>query len=91
MSASTGVAVSGQAYAKMVLHALKHPDDPVCGLLIGPDKIQGSKKKGEIICADAVPLLHTHMLHPQLRLGVELVRLTRIHRSLLSCVDLNKR
>lgn len=72
MSSLNGAAISGSAYAKMVLHALKHPQDAVCGLLIGPED-NGLSKRGEVLCADSVPLLHTHMLHPQLRLGVELV------------------
>lgn len=71
MSLPSGAAVSGCAYAKMVLHALKHPQDCVCGLLIGTEASECCKR-GEVLCTDAVPLLHTHMLHPQLRLGVEL-------------------
>lgn len=71
MSLPSGAAVSGCAYAKMVLHALKHPQDCVCGLLIGTEANECCKR-GEVLCTDAVPLLHTHMLHPQLRLGVEL-------------------
>ena len=72
MSGAKGVAVCASAYAKMVSHALRHHRDPVCGLLIGPGD-QPAGKNSEIICAEAVPLLHTHFLHPQLRLGVELV------------------
>lgn len=72
MAAPTGAAISGCAYGKMVLHALKHPQDAVCGLLIGPEK-NDLGRRGEVLCADAVPLLHTHMFHPQLRLGVGLV------------------
>ncbi|KAL8440331.1 hypothetical protein Efla_000219 [Eimeria flavescens] len=72
MAAPAGVAVGCLAYAKMILHGIKHPQDAVCGLLIGSQD-SGCCKRGEVLCADAVPLLHTHMLHPQLRLGVELV------------------
>lgn len=72
MSVPCGAAVSGCAYATMVLHAIKHPQDSVCGLLIGTEDSELCKR-GEVLCADAVPLLHTHILHPQLRLGVELV------------------
>ncbi|XP_026191919.1 uncharacterized protein LOC34623452 [Cyclospora cayetanensis] len=56
----------------MILHALKHHQQPVCGLLVGPEDTK-SGKQDFVLCADAMPLLHTHMLHPQLRLGVELV------------------
>lgn len=72
MSVPTGASVSCTAYAKMVLHALKHPQDAVCGLLVGPEESELSRR-GEVLCVDSIPLLHTHMLHPQLRLGVELV------------------
>ncbi|KAL8450528.1 hypothetical protein Emag_003157 [Eimeria magna] len=72
MATPVRVAVRSSAYAKMILHGMKHPQDAVCGLLIGSLE-RNCSEQGEVLCADAVPLLHTHMLHPQLRLGVELV------------------
>ncbi|CDJ30518.1 uncharacterized protein EMH_0059000 [Eimeria mitis] len=56
----------------MVSHALRHHQERVCGILVGPGDSSVVKNQ-EVICTEAVPLLHTHMLHPQLRLGVELV------------------
>ncbi|CDJ52779.1 hypothetical protein, conserved [Eimeria brunetti] len=72
MSGFKGVAVCAPAYAKMVSHALRHHQNPVCGILIGPADANEGKNQ-EIICTEAVPLTHTHMLHPLLRLGFELV------------------
>ena len=80
MSVPSRAAVSGPAYTKMVLHALKHHQDRVCGLLLGPEESELCKV-GEVLCTDAIPLLHTHMLHPQLRLGVELVGYTNYSRA----------
>ncbi|KAL8270973.1 hypothetical protein Esti_005128 [Eimeria stiedai] len=78
MSTPSGVAVRSSAYAKMILHGMKHPQDSVCGLLIGYFEASCSEQV-EVVCADSVPLLHTHMLHPQLRLGVELVETLCAH------------
>ncbi|KAL8431627.1 hypothetical protein ACSSS7_005169 [Eimeria intestinalis] len=81
MATPVSVALRSCAYAKMVLHATKHPQDPVCGLLIGSVEINDlSSEQKNVFCQDAVPLLHTHMLHPQLRLGVELVESLCSHK-----------
>ncbi|RLN97094.1 hypothetical protein BBJ28_00015939 [Nothophytophthora sp. Chile5] len=45
-------AVSTQAYAKLALHAAKHPDSAVCGLLLGEEQGQGFS------ISDAAPLFH---------------------------------
>ena len=73
MSIPRRITVGASAYTKMISHGLRHHKDYVCGLLIGPVDSSITDKK-EIICIEAIPLLHTNMLHPQLRLGVELVR-----------------
>lgn len=50
------MSVSADAYTKAVLHAMKHPTQPVLGFLMG--KATGADKSTFI--ADAVPILHTN-------------------------------
>lgn len=65
------VALGSVAYSKMALHSLRHPQNAVCGLLVGHEDVDARRRS--VTCVDAFPLLHSHFLHPQLRLGLELV------------------
>ena len=56
-------------YAKMLVHALKHPHARVNGVLLG------SEKGKEITISDAIPLLHHWTsLSPMMEIGLEIVR-----------------
>lgn len=52
---------STEAYVKAVLHALKYPSQPVCGLLLGRSEAQfeGQSSPACPVVLDAIPLFHT--------------------------------
>ncbi|GAB5353054.1 hypothetical protein AAMO2058_000005500 [Amorphochlora amoebiformis] len=58
------VALELGAYAKMVVHAVKHKYRPVCGVLLGND---GS---GGTVVKDCVPLFHNYPVGPMLELAM---------------------
>lgn len=62
--------VSDLAYTKIILHALKHPHQPVNGVLLGSIP---SSSAVEIV--DTIPLLHHWTsLSPMMEIGLDLVR-----------------
>ena len=65
---------SPAAYCTAALHALKHPTQPVMGLLLGPRAADGSK--GAAYVAAAVPVMHTELAsapHPVTAIAVKQV------------------
>eukprot|EP00403_Amphidinium_massartii_P033668 CAMPEP_0178439170 /NCGR_PEP_ID=MMETSP0689_2-20121128/36009_1 /TAXON_ID=160604 /ORGANISM="Amphidinium massartii, Strain CS-259" /LENGTH=215 /DNA_ID=CAMNT_0020061673 /DNA_START=44 /DNA_END=688 /DNA_ORIENTATION=- len=56
-----------KAYAKAVMHACKHASQPVSGVFIG------STTEKAVKIVDAVPLFHTHMLAPMLKVAFMLI------------------
>lgn len=68
---SVSFAVSKKAYAKMYLHAAKHPHKPVNGVLIGTF----SQPTSTVIIEDAIPLLHHWTsLSPMMEIGLDLAK-----------------
>ncbi|KZV60128.1 UPF0172-domain-containing protein [Peniophora sp. CONT] len=62
--------LSDLAYAKMLVHALKHPHARVNGVLLG-----SSGKGKEVTISDAVPLLHHWTsLSPMMEIGLDITR-----------------
>ncbi|VDN94341.1 unnamed protein product [Brugia pahangi] len=47
-----------RGYAKMILHAYKYPHRPVVGFLIGENRVMELSENSEVICTDAIPVLH---------------------------------
>uniref|UniRef100_A0A7S2WTW0 MPN domain-containing protein n=1 Tax=Rhizochromulina marina TaxID=1034831 RepID=A0A7S2WTW0_9STRA len=60
---------AAEAYAKVVLHAVKHPHCGVSGFLLGSVEDGGRR----VLVADAVPLFHSHPLAPGLEAAAQLV------------------
>ena len=59
------------AYTKLILHALKHPQQTVNGVLLGVPALVG----GTIDIVDAVPLQHHWTnLSPMMEAGLGIVR-----------------
>uniref|UniRef100_A0A0G4HNS3 MPN domain-containing protein n=1 Tax=Chromera velia CCMP2878 TaxID=1169474 RepID=A0A0G4HNS3_9ALVE len=57
------------AYVKMILHSLKYAKEDVNGILIGT-RTDGS---GDIVFKDAIPLFHTYILDPMMKLAFSMV------------------
>ncbi|SCN12914.1 conserved protein, unknown function, partial [Plasmodium malariae] len=66
------IIIDNGAYAKIFMHALKHSFNDVCGLLIGKYS-EKEKKKQKCIITNTIPLFHTHILSPFLKLAFTLV------------------
>jgi len=60
--------ISSEAYAKIMLHLVKHPHAPVCGMLLG-----SVEAGGIVVVSDAVPLFHTHALAPLLEAATQMI------------------
>mmetsp|Transcript_35566 Transcript_35566/g.70547 ORF Transcript_35566/g.70547 Transcript_35566/m.70547 type:complete len:200 (+) Transcript_35566:24-623(+) len=67
MMTTTSVEISPVAYAKMMLHLVKHPHAAVCGYLLG------SVRDGINMVEDVVPLFHSHPLAPMLEIATQLI------------------
>ena len=68
--------LSHQAYLSTILHASKHPHQPVNGVLLG-----STSGGSEIVVERAIPLLHHWTtLSPMMEIGLELVRIWCTHR-----------
>lgn len=75
--------ITDLAYVKIILHAMKFPESPITGLLLGP--LKAGKKAGKTgggdgrdggpvaEFTDAIPLFHNHPLLPMTELAMELV------------------
>ncbi|PFH38091.1 hypothetical protein BESB_004320 [Besnoitia besnoiti] len=78
-SAAPLVAFTATAYSKMVMHASKHTQDAVNGILLGrllPPPSNNAKKEERqqtILCVDTVPLFHSFILPPMMSCAFELV------------------
>jgi hypothetical protein len=71
------------AYAKIILHALKHPHQTVNGVLLGSPPSSGC-----VIIVDAVPLQHHWTnLSPMMEVGLGLVRSVVLTRPFFFYVD----
>ncbi|EIM84940.1 UPF0172-domain-containing protein [Stereum hirsutum FP-91666 SS1] len=70
MSSGPSYAVSDLAYTKIILHALKHPHQPVNGVLLG-----SPSSSGVVEIVDTIPLLHHWTsLSPMMEIGLDLAR-----------------
>lgn len=71
MSEST-ILITPAGYAKMVLHACKHPTQSLSGLLVGK-----LVKQTQLFISDVIPLTHTQVAsvpHPIVEAGVRMVQ-----------------
>lgn len=69
MSSGPSYTVSDLAYTKIILHALKHPHQPVNGVLLG-----SPSSSGVVEIVDTIPLLHHWTsLSPMMEIGLDLV------------------
>ena len=68
MAQQTTYSIGHQAYLNLILHATKHPHQPVNGVLLG-------KTRGEVVdIVTTVPLLHNWTtLSPMMEIGLDLV------------------
>lgn len=72
----TEICFTDEAYASIVMHALKHSYDDTCGILLGKHvELEGEKgetetKQNKCRCTvmSVIPLFHTHMLSPSVDL-----------------------
>ncbi len=76
--------VSTEAYAKIMLHALKFPARPVFGIVLGREE-----GKNLYVC-DAIPLFHNYPLAPMLEISMMQVltassALLSLHLSYIYC------
>jgi hypothetical protein len=67
---------TASAYGKVLFHICKHVSKSVNGVLIGYTDVQ----KGEHVLMDAIPLFHTHVLTPMLKLAFIMVSATPMTR-----------
>ncbi|KFG64312.1 family UPF0172 protein [Toxoplasma gondii RUB] len=82
-SSPPAVAFTATAYSKMVMHAAKHTQDAVNGVLLGrllpANAGERERDKADIqqphtlLCVDAVPLFHSFILPPMMTCAFELV------------------
>lgn len=75
MSSGPSYAVSDLAYTKIILHALKHPHQPVNGILLG-----SPSSSGVVEIVDTIPLLHHWTsLSPMMEIGLDLVSILSLY------------
>lgn len=75
MSSGPSYTVSDLAYTKIILHALKHPHQPVNGVLLG-----SPSSSGVVEIVDTIPLLHHWTsLSPMMEIGLDLVSIFSLH------------
>lgn len=63
----TSINVEGKAYAKLMLHILKHTINDCYGVLIG------NSQNDIITVTDAIPLFHERIFAPQLEIALKFV------------------
>ena len=61
------VKISDEAYAKLMLHSLKHTSKDCVGILLGVEN------NDEILVVDSVPLFHDRVFGPQLEIALKFV------------------
>jgi hypothetical protein len=64
------VIISDQAYAKIMLHCLKHTLNDCYGILIG------KADQSSVTVTDAIPLFHDRIFAPQLEIALKFVKLS---------------
>mmetsp|Transcript_8881 Transcript_8881/g.20034 ORF Transcript_8881/g.20034 Transcript_8881/m.20034 type:complete len:213 (+) Transcript_8881:118-756(+) len=68
------VEIGDVAYAKLMLHLVRHPHAPVCGFLVGRlGAFETGTKSRAAVVDDAVPLFHGNVLAPMLEVATQIV------------------
>ncbi len=61
------IKISDEAYAKLMLHCLKHTSKDCIGVLLGKEF------NDEILVVDSIPLFHDRVFGPQLEIALKFV------------------
>ena len=64
------ITIENKAFAKLMLHCLKHTKNDCYGILIG----QKSENSDALSITDAVPLSHDKVFAPQLEIALKFVK-----------------